>query len=65
MIGVYKLGYGVDLNFNVGKVGDPSYLGDYVYSEDSEFNSEISKKNDLEKQQFLMGFELPERNKAG
>ena len=23
LIGNYKLGYGIDLNFNVGKVGDP------------------------------------------
>ena len=50
------MGYGVDLNFNVGKVGDSSYLGDYVYSEESEFNSEISlKKTIVEKQQFFDG----------
>ena len=24
--------------FDIGKVGDTSYLGDYVYSEESEFN---------------------------
>ena len=41
-VGDFKLGYGVDLNFNLGKVGDQSYLGDYGYSEESEFNSEIS-----------------------
>ncbi len=56
VVGNYKLGYGIDLNFNVGKVGDPSYLGDYVYSEDSEFNSEISLgKTIVEKQQFFDG----------
>ena len=42
MIGKFKLGYGIDLEFNVGKVGDTSYLGDYVYSDESEFSSEIS-----------------------
>ena len=56
LAGNYKLGYGIDLNFNVGKVGDPSYLGDYVYSEESEFNSEISLgKTIVEKQQFFDG----------
>ncbi len=56
LVGSYKLGYGIDLNFNVGKVGDSSYLGDYVYSEESEFNSEISlKKTIVEKQQFFDG----------
>ena len=55
-IGNYKLGYGIDLNFNVGKVGDSSYLRDYVYSDDSEFNSEISlRKTIVEKQQFFDG----------
>ncbi|MDA9673338.1 hypothetical protein N9U01_02895 [Paracoccaceae bacterium] len=56
LVGNYQLGYGIDLNFNVGKVGDSSYLGDYVYSEDSEFNSEISlRKTIVEKQQFFDG----------
>ena len=56
MVGNYQMGYGIDLNFNVGKVGDSSYLGDYVYSEESEFNSEISlKKTIVEKQQFFDG----------
>ena len=56
MVGNFKLGYGVDLNFDIGKVGDTSYLGDYVYSEESEFNSEISlKKTIVEKQQFFKG----------
>ena len=37
-------------------LGDPSYLGDYVYSEESEFNSEISlRKTIVEKQQFFDG----------
>ena len=50
------MGYGIDLNFNVGKVGDSSYLGDYVYSVESEFNSEISLgKTIVEKQQFFDG----------
>ena len=56
LVGNYQLGYGIDLNFNVGKVGDASYLGDYVYSEESEFNSEISlRKTIVEKQQFFDG----------
>ncbi|MDC3002500.1 hypothetical protein OAZ20_00280 [Paracoccaceae bacterium] len=56
LVGKYKLGYGIDLNFNVGTVGDSSYLGDYVYSEESEFNSEISlRKTIVEKQQFFDG----------
>ena len=41
LVGNYQLGYGIDLNFNVGTVGDASYLGDYVYSEESEFNSKF------------------------
>ena len=54
LVGNYQLGYGIDLNFNVGKVGDASYLGDYVYSEESEFKSEISlRKTIVEKQQFF------------
>ncbi len=56
LVGNYQLGYGIALNFNVGKVGDSSYLGDYVYSEESEFNSEISlRKTIVEKQQFFDG----------
>ena len=56
LVGNYQLGYGIDLNFNVGKVGDSSYLGDYAYSEESEFNSEISlKKMIVEKHQFFDG----------
>ena len=56
MVGHYQLGYGIDLNFNVGNVSDSSYLGDYAYSDDSEFNSEISlKKAIVEKQQFFNG----------
>ena len=38
LIGGFDLGYGVDLNFNIGKVGDTSYLGDYGYSKDSDFD---------------------------
>ena len=57
LVGNFQLGYGIDLNFNVlGKVGDTSYLGDYVYSKESEFNSEISLgKTIVEKQQFFDG----------
>ena len=56
MIGNFKLGYGLGLNLNVGKVGDTSYLGDYVYSEYSDFNSEISLgKTAVEKNQFFDG----------
>ena len=56
LVGNYQLSYGISLNFNVGTVGDSSYLGDYVYSEESEFNSEISlKKTIVEKQQFFDG----------
>ena len=56
LVGNYKLGYGIDLNFDIGTVGDSSYLGDYVYSEESEFNSEISlKKTIVQKQQFFYG----------
>ena len=56
LVGNYKLGYGIDLNFNLGKVGDTSYLGDYVYSEESAFNSEISLgKTIVKTQQFFDG----------
>ena len=56
LTGHFELGYGIDLNLNVGKVGDTSYLGDYVYSEESDFNSEISLgKTIVEKQQFFDG----------
>ena len=56
LVGNYQMGYGIDLNFNVGKVGDSSYLGDYVYSEESDFNSDISlKKVIVEKDQFFDG----------
>ena len=56
LIGQFKLGYGVDLNFNAGKVGDNSYLGDYAFSEESDFNSEISLgKTIVEKKQFFDG----------
>ena len=54
--GNFQLSYGVKLTFDIGKVGDTSYLGDYVYSEQSEFNSEISLgKTSVEKQQFFDG----------
>ena len=56
LVGNFKLNYGVDLNFDIGRVGDASYLGDYVYSEESEFNSEVSLgKTIVEKQQFFDG----------
>ena len=44
----------LDLNFNIGKVGDSSYLGDYAYSKDSDFDSKISLGRTLVgKQRFL------------
>ena len=56
LIGGFDLGYGVDLNFNIGKVGDSSYLGDYVYSKDSDFDSKISVGRALvEQQRFFDG----------
>ena len=56
LFGNFKLGYGIDLNFNVGKVRDTSYLGDYVYSEESDLNSEIFLgKTVVEKKQFFDG----------
>ena len=56
LVGNYQLAYGIDLDFNVGNVSDASYLGDYAYSEESEFNSEISlKKTIVEKEQFFDG----------
>ena len=56
LIGNFKLGFGIDLNFNAGKVGDTSYLGDYAYSEESDFDSEISLgKTVVEKKQFFDG----------
>ena len=56
LIGSLKLGFGIDLNFNLGKASDNSYLGDYVYSDKSDFNSEISLgKTVVEKDQFFEG----------
>lgn len=55
-IGSFDLGYGVDLNFDIGKVRDNSYLGDYVYFEDSDLNSEISlEKTIVENRRFFDG----------
>ena len=55
-IGKFRLGYGINLNFNAGKVSDTSYLGDYVYNEESDFNSEISLgKTIVDKMQFFDG----------
>ena len=54
--GSFQLQYGIDLNFDLGKVGDNSYLGDYVYSEESDFNSEIMlSKKVVDKEQFFEG----------
>ncbi|MEK9614639.1 MAG: hypothetical protein VW080_12055, partial [Flavobacteriaceae bacterium] len=54
--GSFQLQYGIDLNFDLGKVGDNSYLGDYVYSEESDFNSEITlSKKVVDKEQFFEG----------
>ena len=56
LVGDFKLAYGIDLNFDVGSVSDTSYLGDYVYSDQSEFNSEISiGKTIVETDQFFDG----------
>ena len=56
LTGRFKLGYGIGLNFDVGKVSDTSYLGDYVYSKESDFDSEISLgKTVVENQQFFDG----------
>ena len=52
----FKLGYGVNLNFDVGKVGDASYLGDYAYSDESELEAKITlDKTIVGKQQFFRG----------
>jgi len=57
MVGYFKLGYGVDLNFDIGKVGDNSYLGDYAYYDESDFKSEISLgKVVVEREQFFEGY---------
>ena len=56
LVGNFKLAYGIDLNFDVGSVSDTSYLGDYVYADESEFDSEISLgKTIVENQQFFDG----------
>ena len=56
IVGSFQLGYGIDLKFDIGKVGDTSYLGDYAYSEESDFNSEIViGKTAVVKQQFFDG----------
>ena len=56
LVGKFELGYGLELDFNAGKVSDTSYLGDYVYSEESDFNSEISLgKTVVKRQQFFDG----------
>ena len=56
IVGNFKLAYGIDLNFNAGKVGDASYLGDYIYFDESDFDSEISLgKTVVDKQQFFDG----------
>ena len=56
LVGNFKLAYGVDLNFDMGKISDTSYLGDYVYAEESELDSEISiGKTIVETIQFFEG----------
>ena len=56
LFGNFKFGHGVDLNFNVGRVRDTSYLGDYAYSEESDLNSEFFLgKTIVEKKQFFDG----------
>ena len=41
-VGSFDLKYGVNFSFDAGKVGDDLYLGDYVYSDESDLNSEIN-----------------------
>ena len=54
--GNFLLGYGLNLNFNAGKVGDRFYLGDYVFSDGDDFNSKISLgKTSVGKNQFFEG----------
>ena len=56
LFGNFKFGHGVDLNFNVGRVRDTSYLGDYAYSEESDLYSEFFLgKTIVEKKQFFDG----------
>ena len=55
LVGNFHLGYGLDLNFDIGKVGDTSYLGDYGYSDESDFNSEISLRKTIVEDQFFDG----------
>ena len=56
LVGNFKLSYGIDLNFDVGSVSDASYLGDYVYADASEFDSEISiGKTIVENDRFFDG----------
>ncbi len=54
--GSLQLGFGLNLNFDAGKVGDNSYLGDYSYSEESDLKTKITlEKMIVEKQQFFEG----------
>ncbi len=54
--GLFKLGYGINLNLDVGKVSDNSYLGDYNYFEDDDLKQGITLgKTSVKKQQFLEG----------
>ena len=55
-VGSFDLLYDINIKFDLGKVGDDSYLGDYVYSEESDFNSEINLgKTVVKKHQFFDG----------
>ena len=55
-VGSFDLLYDINIKFDLGKVGDDSYLGDYVYSEESDFNSEIKLgKTVVKKYQFFDG----------
>ena len=55
-VGSFDMLYDINIKFDLGKVGDDSYLGDYVYSEESDFNSEINLgKTVVKKHQFFDG----------
>ena len=55
-LGSFELGYGVKLNFDFGKVSDNSFLGDYVYSEESDLDAKIVLgKTVVQKKQYFEG----------
>ena len=55
-VGSFDLKYGVNFSFDAGKVGDALYFGDYVYSDESDLNSEINLgKTLVDSRQFFNG----------